>query len=100
MNSVQLKQLFLAAAVACAATGTFAQDAMKPAPAAKKEMTMQDCKDRMTTAKGEKRNDTPPNAETDKACADMMKQHGDGKMMKKDTMPKKESGMTQEKPMK
>lgn len=97
MNLIPMSRFVVAAAITCASAGAFAQDAMKATPMHKKDMTMQDCKDRVTTAKGEKRNDTPANAETDKQCAEMMK-NGDAKGMKKGSMPKNDTGAMPDKP--
>jgi hypothetical protein len=38
----------------------------------KSSSAAQDCRDHANTATGQKRNDTPQNADTDKTCADMM----------------------------
>ena len=71
----------MCACMAMAAGGASAQDAMKKAdPMAKKDMTMQDCKDHMAMAKkdGMKKDDAMMKKDT--MCADMMKKDG----MKKD----------------
>ena len=95
MNLYLLKHALAAVAVA-ASFGAVAQDAAKPA-AAEKPMTMQDCRDHMATAKGEKRNDAPPTAETDKACAEMPTKSA--KTMKHKSATR-QTGVTQEQPTK
>lgn len=98
MTATPLNRFIVAAVVACASAGAFAQDAMKPAPMPRKDMTMQDCKDRMATAKGEKRADAAVSGEADKACADMMK-NGHHKM-KKHPMPKSDPAAMPDAPAK
>ncbi len=86
-----LSRTLICASIALAATGSFAQDAMKKNDAmpkdgmAKKEMSMQDCKDHMAMAKkdGMKKEDDAA-VKKDAMCADMMKK--DDAMMKKDSM--------------
>jgi hypothetical protein len=85
-----LSKTLMCACIALSASASFAQDAMKKNDAmpkdgmAKKEMTMQDCKDHMAMAKkdGMKKDDAMMKKDT--MCADMMKK--DGAMMKKDGM--------------
>jgi hypothetical protein len=85
MNTVS--KTLMCMGFALVAASSFAQDAMKKDDAmkdgmAKKEMTMQDCKDHMAMAKkadGMKKDDAM--MKKDAACADMMKK-SDG--MKKD----------------
>ena len=80
-----LSKTLMCACIALAAGGSFAQDAtMKKDHMAKKEMTMQDCKDHMAMAKkdGMKKDDAMMKKDT--TCAEMMKK--DGAMMKKDGM--------------
>ena len=85
-----LSKTLMCACIALSAGSSFAQDAMKKNDAmpkdgmAKKEMTMQECKDHMAMAKkdGMKKDDAMMKKDT--MCADMMKK--DGAMMKKDGM--------------
>ncbi|MEO7576795.1 MAG: hypothetical protein ABIT83_04210, partial [Massilia sp.] len=64
----------MCACIALSAGASFAQDAMKKNDAmAKKDMTMQDCKDHMAMAKkdGMKKDDAMMKKDT--SCAEMMK---------------------------
>jgi hypothetical protein len=79
----------LATCLSVGAVSAFAQDAMTKSDA-KKSMSMDDCKTHMNEATGQKAT-TPASSDTDKKCADMMK-NKDSKMMKKDSM-KKDSAM-------
>ena len=100
-----LNTALLSTCMAVAAAASFAQDATKhPDPMskdgmAKKEMSMQECKDHMamTNKDGGKKTDAMMKA--DPMCADMMKKgsamHGDGAMNKPaDAMPKSDAAPT------
>lgn len=88
-----LTKTLLCACLAAAAGTSFAQDAMKKTEPmagdamAKKEMTMQDCKDHMAMAKKDGMKKDDASMKKDAACADMMKK--DEGMMKKDDAMKK-----------
>jgi pentapeptide MXKDX repeat protein len=90
-------RVVLSCCVALAATGALAQDAMKKNDPmhkdgmAKKEMTLQQCKDHMAMAKKDGMKDDAA-MKTDKMCSDMMKKDHMSKdgMMKKDDMMKKD----------
>jgi hypothetical protein len=75
MNS--LISTSLAACLAVATGLAMAQDTTKAATKmeAKKDLSMQDCKDHMNTIKGQKRTD-PATAETTAKCDAMMKNGG------------------------
>ena len=85
-----LATILMCAGMALAASGAYAQDAMKPGDAMaedgmmKRAMTEQDCKDHIAMAKhdGMKKDDAM--MKKDALCADMVKPHD--AMMKKDGM--------------
>jgi len=91
-----LTATILATCMSFTAASAFAVDPVTKSET-KKSMSIQDCKDRLATAKGEKRNDAPVDADTEKMCADMMK-NGTGKSMKKHDGAKTQSAPTQEQP--
>jgi hypothetical protein len=71
-QEISMKTIATAAVCTCLVFGAgvvSAQSASMPMGKQAAKIT-QDCKDRVTTQKGEKRNDSPAEAETDKACAD------------------------------
>jgi hypothetical protein len=97
-----MKTIATAALCACMAFSTatvFAQSTSMPASTSKTSMkaknSTQDCKDRVTTQKGEKRNDTPLDTDADKACGDSAMPMQKGKMKKS---MKSDSATTQEMP--
>jgi hypothetical protein len=61
-----------AGSTASGARSTGMSNDMSNGMSKKSSSAAQDCRDHANTATGQKRNDTPQNADTDKTCADMM----------------------------